>query len=136
MNLKNPKEFFVHHGFIHKNISQFRNIFHHLRDSNSSLWPIFQGLNYLIVSCFSHKFPARILINWRGIFKNQESLLFFMDSFETNSLHFHTSIMDREIWRCLWGPFFRKFIKFPRIRFAIFGLIVFKYFDLSYNLLM
>ena len=32
----------------------------------------FQGLNYLIISCFSHKFPSRISINWRWIFKNKE----------------------------------------------------------------
>ena len=36
----------------------------------------FQGLNYLIISCFSHKFAEHIPINWRGILKNQERFLF------------------------------------------------------------
>ena len=57
------KEVFVHNIYIHKNLSQFCNSFYRLRDSNSSLWPIFQGLNYLIVSCFSHTFIAHISIN-------------------------------------------------------------------------
>ena len=63
MNSGKPKEVFVHNRIIHKNLSQFFNSYYHLRYSKSSLWLIFQGLNYLIVSCFSHKFPARIPIN-------------------------------------------------------------------------
>ena len=42
----------------------------------------FQGLNYLIISCFSHKFTARISINWRGILKKQERLLFITYPFK------------------------------------------------------
>ena len=72
MNYGKPKEVFVENRIIHKNLSQFCNKCYRLRDSNSSLWPIFQGLNYFIISCFSHKFPSRIPIHWMGIFKNQE----------------------------------------------------------------
>ena len=78
MNSGKPKEVFVHNRIIHKNLSQFCNSYYHLRDSNSYLWPIFQGLNYLIVSYFSHKFPARISIISRGIFKKQR--YFFVHS--------------------------------------------------------
>ena len=49
----------------------------------------FQGLNYLIISCFSHKFSERIPINWRGILKNQESFLFITYSFKKTSLGFY-----------------------------------------------
>ena len=63
MNSGKPKEVFFHNGLIHKNLSHFCKNYYRLRDSNSSLWPIFQGLNYLIISCFSHKFPERISIN-------------------------------------------------------------------------
>ena len=57
----------------------------------------FQGLNYLIISCFSHIFPACIPINLRGIFKNQEIFLFIKDSFKITSLYFFTGVSDREI---------------------------------------
>ena len=93
----------------------------------------FQGLNYLIISCFSHKFTEHILINWKGILKNQEIFLFITYSFKQTSLIFCTGVQDQEIWRRLWDPNFQKFAKFPQIRFVIFGLIVFKDFELSCN---
>ena len=93
----------------------------------------FQGLNYLIISCFSRKFAARIPINWRGNFTTQEIFLFITYSFKKTSLRFCTSVLDWDIWWLLWDPNFHKFAKFPQIRFAIFGLIVFKYFELSCN---
>ena len=131
-NSRKPKEVFDYNRLIHKKLSQFCNRCYHLRDSNSFLCPIFQGLNYLIISCFSHKFSERIPINWREILKNQENFLFITNSF---SLSFCTGFPDREIWRRLWDPNFQKFAKFPQIWFAIFGLIVFKYFELSCNCL-
>ena len=91
MNSGKPKEIFVHNRLIHKNLSHFCNNCYLLRDSKSSLWPIFQGFNYLIISCFSHNFPACILINWRIIFKNQERFLFITDSFK-NILSFFVSV--------------------------------------------
>ena len=136
INFRNTKEVFVHHGFIHKNLSQFCNNCHHLRDLNSFLWPIFQALKYLIISCFSHKFSEHIPINWRGILKNQERCLFIKYSLKTTSLIFYTSGPNREIGRLIWDPNFQKFAKFPQIRFAIFGLIIFKDFKLSCNWLM
>ena len=42
MNSGKPKEVFVHNRLIHKNLSQFCNNYYRLRDSNSSLWPIFR----------------------------------------------------------------------------------------------
>ena len=42
MNSGKPKEVFVHNRLIHKNLSQFCNSYYRLRDSNSSLWPIFR----------------------------------------------------------------------------------------------
>jgi len=42
MNSGKPKEVFVHNRIIHKNLSQFCNSYYRLRDSNSSLWPIFR----------------------------------------------------------------------------------------------
>ena len=42
MNSGKPKEFFVYNRLIHKNISHFFNNCYYLRDSNSSLWPIFR----------------------------------------------------------------------------------------------
>ena len=66
----------------------------------------FQGLNYLIISCFIHKFAARISINLRGILKHQERFLFITYSFKKMSLSFFTGVPDREIWRCLWDPMF------------------------------
>ena len=41
MNSGKPKEVFVHNRLIHKNLSQVCNSCYRLRDSNSSLWPIF-----------------------------------------------------------------------------------------------
>ena len=93
----------------------------------------FQGLNYLIISRFSHKFTEHILINWRGILKNQENFLFITYSFKKTSLIFYTGVPNREIWRSIWDPNFQKFVKFPQIQFVIFGLIVFKDFELSCN---
>ena len=94
MNFRNPKEVFVQDGSIHKILSHFCNKYHSLIDSNSSLWPIFQALKYLIISCFSHKFPACIMINLRGIFKNHEWFLFIMDSFRKTSFSFCTGETD------------------------------------------
>ena len=91
----------------------------------------FQGLNYLIISCFSHKFPTRISINSRGIFKKQERFLFITDSFKSNSLICFTGVTDREIEGVFETQNFQEFAKFPQIRFVIFGLIIFKYFELS-----
>ena len=106
-----------------QNFSQFCNNYYHLRDSNSSLWPIFQGLKNLIIYCFSHKFSTCFLINSRIIFKNQERFLFFMDSFKKNSLSFHIALMDREIWRRLWDPIFQKLTKLPQDLICYFWLI-------------
>ena len=88
---------------------------------------------YNFISCFSHKFAAHISINLRGIFKNQERILFITDSFKTTSHIFCTGVQDREIGRRLWDPNFQKFAKLPQIRYVFFGLIVFKYFELSCN---
>ena len=120
MNSGKPKEVFVQNRLIHKNLSQSWNNCYRLRDSNSSLWPIFQGLKILIIYCFSHKFPAWIPINLRGIFKNQDMFLFITDSFKKTSLSVCTSIPDREIWRRLWDPFFINSPNFPEIRFCYF----------------
>ena len=42
MNLGKPKEVFVQNRLIQKILSHFYNNVYHLRDSNSSLWPIFR----------------------------------------------------------------------------------------------
>ena len=128
-----PIDIFIQNRLIHKNISRFYNSYYRLRYLNSSLWPIFYGLNYLIISYFSHTFPTHILINWSGIFKNQERFLFIIGSLKKTSRSICTGVLDREIWRRLWDPNVQKFAKFPQIRFVIFGLIVFKYFELSCN---
>ena len=132
MNLGNPKEVFVYKSLIHKNISVLQQLLLFERFEFIFV-AYFQGLNYLIISCFSHKFTENISINWRGILKKQEIFLFITYSFTKTSLIFYTGVRDREIWRRLWDPNFQKFTKFPQIRFAIFGLIIFKDFELSCN---
>ena len=42
MNSRKQKEVFIQNRLIHKNLSPFCNIYYLLRDSNSSLWPIFR----------------------------------------------------------------------------------------------
>ena len=108
MNYGKPKEDFIHNRLIHKNLPQFYNNCYHLKDSNSSLWPIFQGLKNLIIYCFSHKFPSHIPINIRGIFKKKERFVFITDSFTKTSLCVCTSNLDRVIWMHCWDPNFPK----------------------------
>ena len=87
----------------------------------------FQGLNYLIISCFRHKFVEHIPINWRGILKTQERFLFIAYLFKKYISQFlHRCSGSRDMKASL-RP------KFPQIRFAIFGLIIFKDFELSCN---
>ena len=70
----------------------------------------FQGLNYLIISRFSHKFAARIPINWRGILINKKRFLFIKYSFKKKISQFlHRCLGSRDMKASL-RP------KFPEIR--------------------
>ena len=105
-----PKVVFFHNRLIHKKPLSILQQLLSFERFEFIFVAYFQGLNYLIISCFSHKFSEHIPINWRGILKSQERFLFITYSSKKKLSHFLHKCSGLRDMKASLRP------KFPEIR--------------------
>ena len=121
MNFRKIKEVFSHNRITHKKNHNFPNKCNSLKDLNWSLRPIFHGLKYLIIYCFSHKCLAHLPINWRRFFFKKRGFCSSWNHLKKSLSVFAQVSRIERYGGTFERQFFRNLPNFPKIWFAIFG---------------